>query len=71
MATINLIVGSPVDYNEIVVYISIDDEVIALVQKEEGIDKIKIEIFGRKNDVQVYVDDFIKALNLAKEELRK
>lgn len=66
-----IVIGSPIDYDELVAYIWIDDEEIALVQKEEGIDKMKIEFFEEKLKVDVYFDVFIEALIKAKEELEK
>ncbi len=66
-----IIIGSPIDYEELVAYIWIDNEEIALVQKEEGIDKMKIEFFEEKIKVDVYYDIFIEALTEAKNQLMK
>ena len=40
-----IIIGSPVDYEELVAYITIDDQYIALLNQDEGKDKMKIEFF--------------------------
>lgn len=66
-----IIIGSPLDYEELVAYIRFDGEFIALVQKEEGIDKMKIEFFEEKIKVNIYYNEFIEALNEAKIELMK
>lgn len=66
-----LIVGSPVDYNELVVYIWLNGEEIALVQKEEGVNKMKIEFFEGQIMTDVYFDIFVNALQEAKKELMK
>lgn len=62
-------IGSPTDYNELVAYIWLNREQIAIVHKEEGPDKIIVEFFEEPIGSKIYIDSFIKALNLAKEEL--
>lgn len=66
-----IIIGSPIDYEELVAYIWINGEEVALIQKEEGIDKMKIEFFEEKIETEIYLDFFIKALQEAKGELLK
>jgi hypothetical protein len=66
-----IIIGSPVNYEELVAYIWIDGEEVALVQKEEGVDRMKVEFFDEKINVNVYYNDFIEALKEAKNELMK
>lgn len=66
-----LIVGSPLDYEELVVYIKIDEKYIALVQKEEGVDKMKVEFFEEKISTDIYLDVLLDALREAKNELNK
>ncbi|MDR2008633.1 MAG: hypothetical protein LBQ34_06655 [Alphaproteobacteria bacterium] len=66
-----IIIGSPTDYEELVAYVWINGEEIALIQKEEGIDKMKVEFFGEKIKVELYLDIFIKALQEARNELMK
>lgn len=62
----NLVVASPVDYEELVVEIFIQGRDVALVQKEEGKDNIKVELFGK---AKVPYDLLLAALQAAKEEL--
>lgn len=65
-----LVLGSPVNYNELVIYLRIEDEEIALIQKEDGPEKIKIEFFENIKS-KVSLDDFMEALAEAKKELLK
>lgn len=66
-----IIIGSPTDYEELVAYIWINEEEVALVQREEGIDKMKIVFFEEKIQTELYLDVFLKALQEAKNELLK
>ena len=65
----NTVLGSPINYEELVVYIWINGEEVALVQKEEGPDKIVVEFFGEPIKTKIYYDVFLEALQAAKEEL--
>jgi hypothetical protein len=69
MEKIRTEIGSPIDYKELVVFLRYDGEEIALVQKEEGIDKMKIEFYGVKDGTTIYLDTLIEGLLKAKEEL--
>ncbi|MEY4281899.1 MAG: hypothetical protein RLZ39_1311 [Bacteroidota bacterium] len=40
-----IIIASPLNYEELVAYIVIDGEHVALLNQDEGKDKIKIEFF--------------------------
>jgi len=66
-----IVIGSPPDYEEITISIRINGEEICILQKEEGLDKIKIEFFNEPIETEIYYDVFIKALQEAKEELLK
>ncbi|MCU0470910.1 MAG: hypothetical protein MUF58_20180 [Arcicella sp.] len=66
-----IIIGSPIDYEELVAYIWIDNEEIALVQKEEGVDRMRVEFFEERIKTNLYLDVFIEALQAAKNELLK
>ncbi len=66
-----IIIGSPLDYENLVAYIWINNEEIALVQKEEGNDNLIIEFFEEKINTKIYFDIFIEALLCAKSELLK
>mgnify|MGYP006969436242 CR=1 FL=1 len=66
-----IIIGSPTDYKELVAYIVIDGKHIALLNQDEGKDKIKIEFFDEPKIKGVYFDVFAEALQEAKRELIK
>lgn len=66
-----IIIGSPIDYEELVAYIIIDDKHVALLNQDEGKDKIKIEFFDEPKLKEIYFDVFIQALQEAKSELMK
>jgi len=66
-----IIIGSPVDHEELVAYIWINGEEIAIVHKEDGVDKMKIKFFDEKIRTEVYLDIFIEALQDARKELMK
>ncbi len=64
----NIVVGDLPNYNEIMVEVWIRGKDVAMVQKEDGPDKIKVELFG---EAIVDYDLFLQALQAAKEELLK
>lgn len=66
-----LVIGSPLDYNELVVYIDIDEKNIGLLHKEDGIENIKFEFFKRNENININFDTLLEALIEAKEELLK
>lgn len=69
---IQIIIGSPLDYEELVAYIYIDEQCIALVSQDEGKDKLKIEFYFEglsDSDKKVDYDAFIEALQKAKSAL--
>ena len=65
----DLVVGSPPEYEELVVYIVINGKHVALVQKEEGVNKVIVEFFGEPINTKIYYDVFLEALKAAQEEL--
>lgn len=69
MKNYKIIIGSPVDYEELTAEIVINEEYIAVINQDEGIDKIKIEFFGVPIKTQLYFDEFIEALQAAKKTL--
>lgn len=71
MDSFQIVIGSPIDYEELVAYIWINGEQIALLQMEEGKDKIKIEFFNEPIQTDISLDIFIKAIEKAKKELTK
>ena len=66
-----IIIGSPLDYEELVAYIVIDGEHIALLNQDEGKDKIKIEFFDDPKIKKIDFNILIAALIEAEIELLK
>jgi hypothetical protein len=66
-----IIIGSPIDYEELVAYIVIDGEHIALLNQDEGKDKIKIEFFDDPKIKKIDFNILIAALKEAEIELLK
>lgn len=71
MKNIYLVEGSPIDYEELVVYVVVDKKYVALVQQDEGKNKMIIEILEDSIKTKIYLDDFIEAVQQAKELLLK
>jgi hypothetical protein len=66
-----IIIGSPLDYEELVAYIVVDGEHIALLNQDEGKDNIKIEFFDEPRIKKIDFNVFIEALNEAKNKLMR
>lgn len=66
MKNYKIIIGSPVDYEELTAEIVIDGEYVALVQKEEGNDKMIIEFYEKKIITKVYLNEFVAAIDDAR-----
>ena len=66
---IQIVLGSPLEYEELVAYLWIDGKEIALVHKEEGGAKMKVQLLDVSTNI--YLDVFIEALQEAKIELLK
>lgn len=65
---------SDLDYEEMVADISYENQTIAMISQENGIDKMEIEIFSQTNSKlawKVNLDDFVKIIELAKKTLIK
>ena len=71
MKNYRIVIGSPVDYEELTAEIVINDEYIALVQKEEGEDKMIVEFYDKTIKTKIFLDDFTEALIEAKSLLLK
>jgi hypothetical protein len=69
MEDFEILIASSDLYKYVVVEIWLHDKLIAIVQKEEGIDNILIEFYADPNKTKVGLDKFIKALEKAKAEL--
>ncbi len=71
MKDYEIVIGSPINYEELTAEIVMNGEYIALVQKEEGNDKMIIEFYAKKLKTKIYIDNFISALEDAKALLSK
>lgn len=71
MKKFQLIVGSPIDYEKLVVYIEVNGEDIGLVHMENGKDKMEFEFFKIEEKLSIDLEALIQALIQAKEELLK
>lgn len=69
MKNYEIIIGSPVDYEKLVAYIVIDGKHVALINQDEGRDRMKIEFFDEPKLNEIYIDDFIEALEEARKSL--
>ena len=69
MERYQIIIGSPVDYEELVAYISINGQDVALLSQEEGVDKLKIEFFDEPKIKKIDYQVFLEALQAAKKHL--
>jgi hypothetical protein len=68
---VQIIIGSPLEYQELVAYIVLDGEHVALLNQDEGKDKIKIEFFDEPKIKKIDFNLLIEALKEAKNELMK
>ena len=64
-----IIIGSPIDYEELVAYIHIDGKDVALLNQDEGADKLKLEFFDEPKIKEVDYFTFLEALQAAKKKL--
>lgn len=66
-----IIIGSPIEYEELVAYIVIDGRHIALLNQDNGKDKIKLEFFDEPMAKELDLNVFIEAILEARTELLK
>ncbi len=71
MKNYEIIIGSPVDYVELVAYIHINNLPVALLNQDHGHENIKIEFFDEPKVREVPYEDFLEALVEAKKRLNK
>jgi hypothetical protein len=64
-----IIIGSPIDYIELVAYIVIEGKHIALLNQDYGKDKMKIKFFDEPTIKEIDLDIFLEAIHAAKEGL--
>lgn len=63
-------ISSDLDYENMIANILFNEEPIAIVSQEKGIDKLEIELFYENSkSIQFSLDKFLKSLQLAKERL--
>ena len=66
MAKITIVRGSPPEYEELIIYVYLDEVSICIVQMEEGAEKLIVEFYDNPTMTKVYYKDLIEALELAK-----
>ena len=71
MKNYNVVIGSPIDYEELTADIVINNKYIARVQMENGRDKMVLEFFEETALQKVGLKDFLDAVAYAKELLLK
>ena len=62
-----IVIGSPIDYDNLVAYIWVDGKQICLLQQEEGKNKFKLEFNTHSAEVVVDFDLFLRGLEEAKQ----
>jgi len=67
-----IIIGSPVDYEDVVAYVYLEGEYIAILDQEEGVDNIRVEFFkeGLDKVKKFNLDLLMEALLEAKRRLK-
>ncbi len=65
-----IVVGSPVDYEELVAYIWINGNRICIINQEDGKENLKIEFYEAATSAIIDFNLFAKALQQAKEILQ-
>jgi hypothetical protein len=68
---IEIIIGSPTDYEKLVAYIVVDGKNMAMINQERGINDLIIEFYDNPEIKEIDFDIFIEALYKAKNELLK
>ena len=71
MNNYSIIIGSPVDYEELTADIVINDKYIARLQMENGKDKMILEFFEETAHQKINLEVFLNAIKEAKELLMK
>ncbi len=69
MKPYQVIIGSPIDYEELVAYINIQDKPVALLSQDKGKDALEVVFFDETANQRVPYDVLVSALNEAKVEL--
>ena len=69
MKNFQILIGSPVDYEELVAYIVINGKYVALLNQDEGIENLKIEFFEDSDVNKFRLDSLLEAIEAAKNKL--
>ncbi len=64
-----IIIGSPIDYDQLVAYIVINGDHVALLNQDEGVDNLKLEFFDEPRIKSLDYELFMEALQEAKRVL--
>jgi len=64
-----IVLGSPIDYEELVAYINIDGQDVAILHQEQGVEKLKLEFFPAMKKNGIEVELFLDALHDARKKL--
>jgi hypothetical protein len=71
MSNYSIIIGNPIDYEELVADIKINDTYVARIQKDEGNGKMIIDLFEESLKTKIYMNDLIAAMEEARSLLLK
>lgn len=63
--------SSDLDYEEMVVYISLDEQVLALLNCEKGLDNLELEIYSLDSETTMLIPylDYLEAIEFAEKTL--
>lgn len=65
-----VVFGSPIDYNEGVVYLYFDSKPLCLINKEKGLNNLEVEFF-KENEILISFSDLEMLLSMGVEEIKK
>ena len=66
-----IVIGSPVEYDQLIAEVVMNGKYICFLQQEEGREKLIIEFYGDMKKEKIYLEDFLEALSVAKNTLLK
>ncbi len=64
-----IVIGSPLDYEELVAYINIDSQEVAVLSQDDGVNNLKLEFYEDILSKKFDYNTFTYALLSAKKEL--
>ena len=71
MDNYEIIIGSPIEYNELVAFIYINDKPVALLNQDLGPGNLVVEFFKDADLSKISYDLLVRSLIAAKEKLIK